>query len=76
MIAVNYSYARENFKRFCDAAVHENETVIVTRKQGENVVILSETEYNNLTKDVYVRFNQEDYNLLLTAINRQKTENT
>ncbi len=44
MIAINYTTAREHFKKYCDAAVHDAETIIVTRKQDENVVIMSEAE--------------------------------
>ena len=72
MIAVNYSNARDNFKKFCDAAVHDFETIIVTRKQGENVVIMSEAEYNNLMENLYVRSNKEDYQRLLKSIDQLK----
>jgi antitoxin YefM len=72
MIAVNYSNARDNFKKFCDAAVHDFETIIVTRKQNENVVIMSEAEYNNLTENLYVRSNKEDYQRLLESVDQLK----
>ena len=72
MIAVNYSNARENFKKYCDAAVHDFETIIVTRKQDENVVIISEAEYNNLLENLYVRSNKEDYQQLLKSIDQLK----
>jgi antitoxin YefM len=68
MIAVNYSNARDNFKKFCDAAVHDFETIIVTRKQDENIVIMSETEYNNLMENIYIRSNKEDYKRLLESV--------
>lgn len=72
MIAVNYSNARDNFKKFCDAAVHDFETIIITRKQGENVVIMSEGEYNNLLENLYIRSNKEDYQELLASIEQLK----
>ena len=72
MIAVNYSSARDNFKKFCDAAVHDFETIIVTRKQDENVVIISEAEYNNLMENLYVRKDGEDYRRLLESIDQLK----
>jgi len=72
MIAVNYSNARDNFKKYCDAAVHDFETVIVTRKQDENVVIMSESEYNNLMENLYIRSNQADYQRLLKSIDQLK----
>ena len=50
MLAVNYSTLRNNLKNFCDKATDENETVIVTRKDEKNVVILSLDSYNALSK--------------------------
>ncbi|MDL2263205.1 type II toxin-antitoxin system prevent-host-death family antitoxin [Synergistaceae bacterium OttesenSCG-928-I11] len=72
MIAVNYSAARSNFKKFCDSAVHDFETIIVTRKQDENVVIMSETEYNNLMENLYVRSDKADYQRLLDSVDQLK----
>lgn len=50
MIAVNFSTVRGKFKDFCDRVVDEAETVIVTRKAGKNVVIISGERYNELEK--------------------------
>jgi len=72
MIAVNYSGARDNFKKYCDVAVQDFETIIVTRKNGENVVIMSEAEYNNLMENLYVRSNKEDYRRLIDSIDQLK----
>ncbi len=72
MIAINYTTAREQFKKYCDAAVHDAETIIVTRKQDENVVIMSEAEYNNLMENLYVRSEKADYERLLKSIDQLK----
>ena len=50
MIAVNYSTIRENLKSYCDKVTDENETVIVTRKDEKNVVIISLDEWNSIQK--------------------------
>ena len=50
MLAVNYSTIRNNLKDYCDKVTDENETVIVTRKDEKNVVILSLEHYNALSK--------------------------
>lgn len=50
MLAVNYSTIRNKLKDYCDKATDENETVIVTRKQEKNVVILSLEKYNAIMK--------------------------
>lgn len=50
MIAVNYSTIRENLKAYCDRVTDSGETVIVTRKNEKNVVIISMEEWNALQK--------------------------
>lgn len=50
MLAVNYSTIRNNLKAYCDEATDNNETVIVTRKDEKNVVILSLEKYNQIIK--------------------------
>lgn len=50
MLAVNYSTIRNRLKEYCDKVTDENETVIVTRKDEKNVVIISLEEYNTMIK--------------------------
>lgn len=72
MIATSYSSVRQNFKDFCDKATNDFETIIITRERGENVVMMSESEYNNLLENLYVRNNPEYYNELLSSIEQLK----
>jgi len=73
MIAVNYSKIRNNLKKYCDSANSDFETIIVTRKSGGNVVLLSEAEYNNLMENLYIRSNPEYYRKLLKSIDELKS---
>lgn len=50
MLAVKSMDVRENFKVFCDKVFH-GETLIISRPKNENVVMMSETEYNNIMKE-------------------------
>lgn len=50
MLAVNYSTIRSKLKDYCDRATDEAETVIVTRKNEKNVVIMSLEQYNSIMK--------------------------
>lgn len=50
MLAVSYSTIRNNLKDYCDKATDEMETVIVTRKNEKNVVLMSLEQYNGLLK--------------------------
>ena len=49
MIAVKPTQMRDNFKAICDQVV-QGETVIISRPNNENVVIVSEKEYNDMQK--------------------------
>lgn len=50
MLAVNYSTMRSNLKDYCDKATDNDETVIVTRKDEKNVVLMSLEKYNQIMK--------------------------
>ena len=49
MIATKQMDVRANIKKYFDMAF-SGETVIVSRKENKNVVIISESEYNELEK--------------------------
>ncbi len=68
MQAVNYSNLRTNLKQILDNVTNNFETVIVTRKNNENVVVMSEAEYNNLMENSYIRQNPRNYERLLNSI--------
>ena len=50
MLAVNYSTIRSKLKDYCDKVTDDNETVIVTRKDEKNVVIMSLDKYNDIMR--------------------------
>lgn len=54
MIAVNYTNVRENLKSYCDKVNDEDETVIITRKDNKNVVLISQNEYNNMLENIKI----------------------
>ena len=72
MIAINYTTARQNLKEYCDKAINDFETIIITRERGENVVLMSEREYNNMIENLYVRIDPKDYFELLESIKQLK----
>lgn len=49
MLAVKSMDVRDNFKALCDK-VFKGETLIISRPKNENVVMLSEKEYNEMMK--------------------------
>lgn len=50
MLAVKSMDVRDNFKTLCDK-VFAGETLIISRPKNENVVMMSENEYNNIMKE-------------------------
>ncbi len=49
MLAVKSMDIRNNFKEWCNKVIN-GETIIISRPKNENVVILSEKEYNEMMK--------------------------
>lgn len=49
MLAVKSMDVRKNFRSLCDK-VFRGETLIVSRPKNENIVMMSEAEYNELMK--------------------------
>lgn len=67
MLAVNYTNLRENMKTYMDKVTDDYETIIVTRKDNKNVVMLSEETYNNLMENIYVMGNKTNYDWLMES---------
>ena len=67
MLAVNYTNLRENMKRYMDRLTDDYETLIVTRKNNKNIVMMSEEAYNNLMENIYIMGNKENYNWLMES---------
>ena len=67
MLEVNYSTLRNHLKDYCDKVSEDFETVIVTRKDEKNVVIISLEAYNNMMENVFVMSDQNNYNRLLES---------
>lgn len=51
MIPINYEYLKQNFEDVYDTVASGLETIIITREHGENVVLISESEYNNIFRN-------------------------
>lgn len=67
MLAVNYTNLRDNMKSFMDKITDDYETMIVTRKNNRNVVMMSEESYNNLLENLHVMGNKANYDWLMES---------
>ena len=75
MLAVNYTNLRENMKSYMDRVIDDYETLIVTRKDNKNVVMLSEEAYNNLMENAYIMGNKANYDWLMESKSQLEKEN-
>ena len=67
MIGLNYSQFRENMKSYLDMVTDSFESLLVTRKENKNVIVLSEETYNNLIENIYVMGNKSNYDWLMES---------
>lgn len=68
MLAVNYSELRNNLKDYCDKTIDNLETILVTRKNDRNVVMISLEEYNNLLENSYIMSDSDYYKDLIQRV--------
>lgn len=67
MFAVTYMKLRDNMKSCMDRVTDEYETMIVTRKNNKNVVVISEESYNNLIENLHLVENGANYDWLMES---------
>jgi antitoxin YefM len=54
MRVVNYTEFRNNLAENLNVVSDDNETVVVARSKGKNVVVMSPDEYNSLQETMYL----------------------
>lgn len=75
MNTLSYSQTRQNLKSVFDKAVNNSEPIFVKRKNGENVVIISEADYNALNETAYLLSNSANRKYLEKGLeNLEKKE--
>ncbi len=67
MLAVNYTTLRENMKTYMDKVTDDFETMIITRKNNKNIVMISEESFNNLLENAYIMGNKANYDWLMES---------
>jgi len=68
MQAVTQTDLRANIKNLLDDVSLNNDTVIVTRSNRENVVVISESEYNSWLETNYLLSTEANRNALADSI--------
>ena len=75
MIATNFANIRNNFKEICNQVVQDSDIAIVTRKNNENIVLMSQSYYDNLMENLYIRESKANYEWLKESIKQAEDGN-
>ena len=70
MQTVNYSEARDNLKALMDKAVADRAPILVTRQRGENVVVISASEWAGMEETLHLMASPANAKRLLDGIAR------
>jgi len=73
MDAVSYSDLRQNLKSYMDRVYNDNDTLIITRKNNKNLVLLSIEEYNSMIETSYLLSNEANADHLKKSIDQYES---
>ena len=68
MDVMNYSDARAQFKSVMDRAINDKQEVVVTRKKGEAVVVVSLEAWNSINETLHLLSSPRNAARLRSAI--------
>ena len=68
MLAVTYSEARKTLKKLMDQVCRDHEPVTITRRRGENVVVISQEDYESLLETEYLLSSRANAQHLLESL--------
>ncbi len=68
MQTVTYSEARENLKSVIDKVAADRAPVMITRQRGENVVLISASEWAGMEETLYLMRSPRNAERLLEAV--------
>lgn len=73
MNAMTLSRLRAQLKTACDRVCAEHEPIVVERRKGGDVVLLSREDYNSLNETAYLLRSPANARRLLQAVKRRKS---
>jgi len=69
---ISYSHLRKGLKTYLDKVCTDRNPLLVTRRNGENVVVLSEDDYLSLEETAYLSRSPKNLKRLLEALDRKE----
>jgi antitoxin YefM len=73
MDAITYTNLRQNLKSYMDRVFNDRDSLIITRKNNENVVLMSIDEYNSFMETDYLLSNGTNAEHLQKSIDQHKS---
>ena len=73
MNAVTYTDLRQNLKTYMDKVFQDSDPLIITRKNNENVILISVNEYNSLLETNYLLSNEANAEHLKRSVAQHKS---
>ena len=75
MDVMTYSDARAQLKGVMDRAIHDKQEIVVTRKKGESVVVVSLDTWNAVTETLHLLSTPKNASCLRASIAQLDNEN-
>lgn len=73
-ISLTYTQARANLAKLLDEVSHNNEVVIINRKNAENVALVSESELSGILETAHLLRSPKNAQRLLKALLKVQEE--
>ena len=73
MQAITYSEARHDLKNVMDEACNNHEPVLITRRRGESVVLLSLEDYESIMESEYLLSSPANAARLIQSLEESRT---
>lgn len=73
MLAVDYSGLSQRLDEYCDRAVDDMETVVVSREDERSLVLMSLASYNNMMENLFIRSDRKNYQHIVEGIYQIET---
>ena len=73
MQAITYSEARHALKNVMDKACSNHEPILITRRKGENVVLLSLEDYESIIESEYLLSSPVNASRLIQSLDEAKS---
>lgn len=72
---ITYTEARGNLKTYLDYVIDNHDPVIITRKNGKEVVMISKEDYESMDETDYLLSTKTNRERLLATIEEEKSDN-